>query len=176
MLDVLSFLMIWLNFFMLSTASSLHIVLRYLTIKSEHHFTHENHDKKRIPSLYIQSILDFRFITYLFLWNTTVSTYRHYRFEDLVDPTPDAVLMVCALYSIYFLIGNVVQFTPFGVHHRYTAYLFLSVILIFQSFIAYMGAMHAPPYWIAFIINCMFVLLAHFVLYPIFELWRKYSN
>ena len=102
--------------------------------------------------------------------------YRHYRFEDLVDPAPDAVLMVCALYSIYFLIGNVVQFTHFSVHHRYTAYLFLSVILIFQSFIAYMGAMHAPPYWIAFIINCMFVLLAHFVLYPIFALWRKYSN
>lgn len=102
--------------------------------------------------------------------------YRHYRFEDLVDPAPNAVLMVCALYSIYFLIGNVVQFTPFGVHHRYTAYLFLSVILIFQRFIACMGAMHAPPYWIAFIINCMFVLLAHFVLYPIFELWRKYSN
>ena len=102
--------------------------------------------------------------------------YRHYRFEDLVDPAPNAVLMVCALYSIYFLIGNVVQFTHFSVHHRYTAYLFLSVILIFQSFIACMGAMHAPPYWIAFIINCMFVLLAHFVLYPIFELWRKYSN
>lgn len=102
--------------------------------------------------------------------------YRHYRFEDLVDPAPDAVLMVCALYSIYFLIGNVVQFTHFSVHHRYTAYLFLSVILIFQSFIACMGAIHAPPYWIAFIINCMFVLLAHFVLYPIFALWRKYSN
>lgn len=64
----------WPNFFILSTASSLHIVLRYLTIKSEHHFTHESHDKKRIPSLYIQSILDFRFITYWFLWNTTVST------------------------------------------------------------------------------------------------------
>ncbi len=102
--------------------------------------------------------------------------YRHYRFEDLVDPAPDAVLMVCALYSIYFLIGNVVQFTHFSVHHRYTAYLFLSVVLIFQSFIACMGAIHAPPYWIAFIINCMFVLLAHFVLYPIFALWRKYSN
>ena len=102
--------------------------------------------------------------------------YRHYRFEDLVDPAPNAVLMVCALYSIYFLIGNVVQFTHFSVHHRYTAYLFLSVILIFQSFIACMGAMHAPPYWIAFIINCMFVLLAHFVLYPIFALWHKYSN
>jgi hypothetical protein len=102
--------------------------------------------------------------------------YRHYRFEDLVDPSPDAVFMVCILYSIYFLIGNVLKFTPFWAHHRYNAYLFLSTVLIFQSFIACMGAMHAPPYWAAFIINCMFLLFAHLVLYPLFALWRKYSK
>lgn len=59
---------------------------------------------------------------------------------------------------------------------RYQCYIFLSAVLIFQTLIAFMGAMHAPPYWAAFIINGLFLLFIHFLAFPIWALYHTYKN
>ena len=102
--------------------------------------------------------------------------YPHYIFDEMITPDIQAVLMTCAIYSLYFICGNVLRLTPFWRQMRYLAYIFLSAILLFQCFAAFIGAMHAPPYWAAFIINCMLILLVHFVFYPIYALSKKYAQ
>ena len=82
-----------LNISFCYTVTLLHFVLRYLKTKTENYFTHENHDKKRTPDLHIQSILDFRFITYRFLWHTTVSTLPLWGFGRPVT--------WCRFYGLY---------------------------------------------------------------------------
>jgi|GEM_PF-2113502 len=102
--------------------------------------------------------------------------YRHYRFEELISADPHAVLMTMILLSLYFIAGNIMKYTGFWPRRRYLSYLILSTVLMFQSFVAFIGAMHSPPYWAAFIINSMFLLLLHFVFYPIYAISRKYMK
>ena len=99
--------------------------------------------------------------------------YRHYIFEDMIFPDAQAVILTGSVYSLFFIAGNMLRWTPFWNSSRYWSYVFLSFILIFQAFIAFAGAMHAPPYWAALILNCMFLLLAHFAFYPIYALTKK---
>lgn len=72
--------------------------------------------------------------------------YRHDRYDELLIPAPNAVLMVLSLFSVYFIAGNLLRLSPFWRKQPYFAYLLLSTVLISQSFIAFIGAMHAPPY------------------------------
>lgn len=99
--------------------------------------------------------------------------YRHYIFEDMIFPDAQAVVLTCSVYSLFFIAGNMLRWTPFWNSSRYWSYVFLSCILIFQTLIAFAGAMHAPPYWAAFMLNCMFLLLAHFAFYPIYALAKQ---
>ncbi|OTG86038.1 hypothetical protein [Acinetobacter sp. ANC 3813] len=102
--------------------------------------------------------------------------YPHYISDEMISPDFQAMLMACAIYSLYFICGNVLRLIPFWRNMPYWAYTLLSAILIFQCFAAFIGAMHAPPYWGALIISCMFTLLAHFVFYPIYALCQKYAQ
>ena len=99
--------------------------------------------------------------------------YRHYIFEDMIFPGTQAAILACSVVSLFFIAGNMLRWTPFWNSSRYWSYVFLSCILIFQTLIAFAGSMHAPPYWAAFVLNCMFLLLAHFAFYPIYALTKQ---
>lgn len=102
--------------------------------------------------------------------------YPHYMFDQMMTPDTQAVFITCGIFSIYFIAGNILRLTPLWQTPRYWPYIFLSALLVFQAFIAFIGAMHAPPYWGALIINCMFMLLAHFVFYPLYAISKKYTQ
>ena len=99
--------------------------------------------------------------------------YKHYMYEEMLSPDIQAVMMTLALFSVFFIAGNIVRQTTIWKKIPYWCYFFLSSVLIFQSFIAFIEAMHAPPYWGAFIINCLLLLLLYFVFYPIYRIHHK---
>ncbi|OTG78473.1 hypothetical protein B9T33_14230 [Acinetobacter sp. ANC 5054] len=100
--------------------------------------------------------------------------YPHYITGELMTADMVAIIYACAYCSLYFVAGNIFKFSHFWDKHPYWAYILLSSVLIFQLFIAAVAAMHAPPYIGAFIINTMFLLLIHFVFYPIYAISRKH--
>lgn len=102
--------------------------------------------------------------------------YKHYRYEDRVQPDTQAVILTLGLFSLFFIVGNIIQLIPIWKKFRYQCYIFLSAVLIFQTLIAFMGAMHAPPYWAAFIINSLFLLFIHFLAFPIWAIYHTYKN
>lgn len=102
--------------------------------------------------------------------------YPHYITGELKTADFSSITLVCAYVSLYFIVGNIMKLIKAWNKYPYWAYVFLSTVLVFQGFIAVVSAMHAPPYIAAFIINCMFLLLLHFVFYPIYAISRKYMK
>ena len=107
---------------------------------------------------------------------TGIQPYPHYISGEQMTADHSVIAMVCGYCSLYFVVGNLLKLSQFWDRHRYWAYVVLSAVLLFQSFVAAVAAIHAPPYIAAFIINCMFFLLLHFVFYPIFAISRKYMK
>ena len=38
--------------------------------------------------------------------------YRHYRYEDRVQPDTQAVILTLGLFSLFFIVGNIIQLIP----------------------------------------------------------------
>jgi hypothetical protein len=129
---------------------------------------------KTIKSVYVFNV--FWLLGLLHIGYYGSKPYPHYIFDEMITPDIQAVLMACAVYSLYFIADNLLRLTPFWRQMPRWAYLCLSAILLFQCFVSFIGAMHAPPYWGALIINCMLILLAHLVFYPLYALRRKYAQ
>ncbi|CAM4095708.1 hypothetical protein [Acinetobacter pragensis] len=130
--------------------------------------------KPKIKPVYLLNVLWLLGLLHIGYYGS--KPYPHYMLDQMMTPDIQAVFMACGIFSIYFIAGNILRLTPFWKASRYWSYICLSAILVFQAFIAFMGAMHAPPYWGALIMNCMFILLAHFVLYPLYAISKKFAQ
>lgn len=115
----------------------------------------------------------FWFIALAHIFYYGIQSYPHYITGEQMTADLDAIAIICGFCSLYFVVGNLLKLSKVWDKHRYWAYVFLSAVLLFQAFIAAVGAMHAPPYIGAFIVNTMFLLLIHFVFYPIYAISRK---
>lgn len=76
------------------------------------------------------------------------------------------VVLTCILFSIYFMVRGLAiqlgaeQTSPIL---TYTVY---SLIVLGQLLIALFGSMHAPPYWAAYLINTVILLLCQLFIIP----------
>ncbi|MPW41128.1 hypothetical protein A6M14_00450 [Acinetobacter sp. Ac_877] len=102
--------------------------------------------------------------------------YPHYITGELQTAKNEGIALICAYFSIYFFISNIMFFSNHDKKYFYLTYVFQSVIVIFQFFIATIASMHAPPFIVAYIVNCIFLVLLHFIFYPIYLIYQKKSS
>lgn len=78
-----------------------------------------------------------------------------------------AYALVCLNYMLLFNL-------KWSLQHPFIAYLSFSIIPILIAFYAFLMAMHAPPYWGAFITIMLLTILLHLLLLPVlFAKWRR---
>ena len=99
--------------------------------------------------------------------------YKHYRFDELQTASLSSVLQLCAFFSIYFFIYFLLEITQFRKKYAFLSFFILSCWILYLALLCLFGAMHAPPYFIAFSLNTLFLLFFHFCIYPIILIFNK---
>ena len=103
-------------------------------------------------------------------------SYPHYITGELQTAKIEGIALICAYFSIYFFTSNIMFFSNYDKKYFYLTYIFQSIIVIFQFFIATIASMHAPPFIVAYIVNCTFLVLLHFIFHPIYLIYQKKSS
>ncbi|MDH0563960.1 hypothetical protein [Acinetobacter courvalinii] len=76
------------------------------------------------------------------------------------------VILTCVLFSIYFIARGLSTFLKLDTTYPILTYTACSCIVIGQFLIALFGSMHAPPYWAAYLINTVILLLSQLFIIP----------
>lgn len=89
----------------------------------------------------------------------------------------DGVLFCIFIYLIVIINYAVLFMSKFSQQHPYMSYLLLSIIPVLMTGYAFLGAMHAPCFWDAFIVVMLLTFLLHFLLLPVLlVIYRKYIS
>ncbi len=78
----------------------------------------------------------------------------------------EGVFFTCLVFSIYFIARGFASVLMLDKTYPLLTYTICSFIVIGQLLIAFLGAMHAPPYWAAYLINTAFLLLFQLFIVP----------
>jgi hypothetical protein len=77
-----------------------------------------------------------------------------------------AVLLTCIFFSIYFIAQGLPFLLSFNNKHPVLSYLMCSLIVMGQFIPAVLFSMHAPPFWFAYLINTMVLVVFQLLLIP----------
>ncbi len=83
---------------------------------------------------------------------------------DKIQAYPtEGVLFTCAIFSIYFIVILLFKLSAFTTKHSFISYFICTLVAIMLFLLAGLGAMHTPPYWGAFIMNTLFLVIFQFL-------------
>jgi len=95
------------------------------------------------------------------------NTYPFIRGAEYIFEYPiEEVLFTCLVFSIYFIARGFASVLMLDRTYPLLTYTICSFIVIGQLLIAIFGAMHAPPYWAAYLINTVILLLFQLFIIP----------
>lgn len=86
--------------------------------------------------------------------------------EYIFEYPIEEVLFTCLVFSIYFIARGFASVLMLDRTYPLLTYTICSFIVIGQLLIAIFGAMHAPPYWAAYLINTVILLLFQLFIIP----------
>lgn len=78
----------------------------------------------------------------------------------------EGVFFTCLVFSIYFIVRGFASVLMLDKTYPLLSYAICCFIVIGQLLIAIFGAMHAPPYWAAYLINTVILLLFQLFIIP----------
>ncbi|MCH7394429.1 hypothetical protein MMP66_09095 [Acinetobacter dispersus] len=104
------------------------------------------------------------------------NTYRFIHDAKYVFEYPiKGVVFTCLVFSIYFIARGLSSALALDRRYPILTYTTCSFIVIGQLLIAIFGAMHAPPYWAAYLINTILLFLFQLFILPALHHKKKSS-